>query len=281
MFQNNYKMMGVINITPNSFSDGGVNFTPSNILENCQRMAATGVSCFDFGAESTAPFNQSIKAEVELQRFKENLSPVLKDILKLKKTLSIDTYKPRVFKELATEIYSLDPKVDLIWNDVSGCLDTEMIEVLKEFPSCTYVFSHNLAPNRELTSSHMDFQKEDNLILFFKKGLEELSFHKKVLIDPCFGFSKSFDQNWDLIRDLPKLASEFDNDLVLGLSKKSFLKTACKNMGDLELSYLEFLHLGILLNWQESKVINPYYLRVHDVALGHFLTVGQQNLTLD
>jgi dihydropteroate synthase len=281
MSKSNFKMMGVINITPDSFSDGGRNFAPECILENCNKMAKIGVDCFDFGAESTAPFNQKIKIEDELKRFKGNLFPVLGEILGLKKSISIDTYKTDVFKELAGEVYKLDPSADLIWNDVSGNIDSKAIYVLKEFPNCTYVLSHNLAPTRALTNSHIEYQ-EDKLCIeeFFKKGLSKLSFHEKVLLDPCFGFSKSFDQNWQIINDLPKIFKNFDNGLVLGLSKKSFLKSVCKKLGPTGLSYLEILHLGILLNWQENMGLNPYYLRVHDVAMGHYLTSGQLNLTL-
>lgn len=281
MTKTNFKMMGVINITPNSFSDGGKNLNPQSILRNCQRMASLGVDCYDFGAESTAPFNQKIEAAIELKRFKENLFPVLGEILKLKKSISIDTYKTEVFRELAMEIYRLDPSAALIWNDISGSVDDLSIKALKEFPNCTYVLCHNLAPTREESSDHIKYIKDElSLEEFFKRGLEKLSFHKNILLDPCFGFSKSPDQNWMIIKSIAKLYETFDNALVLGISKKSFLKSVCKKFEDTELSYLEILHLGILLNWQNELGLNPYYLRVHDVALGHFLTLGQQNLTI-
>lgn len=273
--------MGVINITPNSFSDGKKNFSPESILKNCIDMSRRGLHCFDFGAESTAPFNEKIDAEQELARFKENLYPVLKEVLGLKKTISIDTYKPEVFREVAREVYSIDSNTDLIWNDVSGTVDTDTKDVLKAFPKLKYVLSHNEAPTKAETSDHMKFQKEElDLESFFNEGLAELSFHKTILLDPCFGFSKSLDQNWELILGLPKLCSKFKNDWVLGLSKKSFLKKICAKSGDYDSLDLEILHLGILLNWQEKIDLNPYYLRVHDVALGQFLTSGQHNLTI-
>lgn len=272
--------MGVINITPNSFSDGGKNLAPETILLNCQKMAKLGASCFDLGAESTAPFNDKVSLELELGRFKENLFPVLGDILKLKRTISIDTYKPAVFSALAEEIYRIDSKTNLIWNDVSGSVDPSLKETLKEYPDCTYVLSHNLAPRRELTSDHMDYLEEElDLRSFFESRLAKLAFHQKILLDPCFGFSKDFNQNWELILKLPELVASFENGWVLGLSKKSFLRSAGQKLTDERAIFTEILHLGILLNWQENLPLNPYYLRVHDVALGHFLTLGQQDLT--
>ncbi len=272
--------MGVINITPDSFSDGGQNLTPQKVLSNCLKMTKLGVDCFDFGAESTAPFNEKISIDSELNRFEENLFPVLEEILHLNKTISIDTYKPEIFREVASRVYKINSKAQLIWNDVSGSVDDSLKETLKEYPRCTYVLSHNLAPSRFLTSDHMNYLEEDlDLKSFFERGVQSLSFHQEVFLDPCFGFSKTFDQNWELIQKLPDLVKSFDKGWVLGVSKKSFLKSVAKKVASPGPKMTELLHLGILLNWQENLPINPYYLRVHDVALGHFLTLGQQELT--
>lgn len=276
-----FKFMGVVNITPNSFSDGGVVSTPSLVLEKVREHYSNGASSFDFGAESTAPSNKPITIDEELKRFEELLYPVVREIAKLRKPISIDTYKPEVFKKVAKYIYSKDPSAELIWNDVSGSVDDELVKVLEGFPEVNYVFSHNLAPKRSLTSRHMEYQSPRlDLEDFFKVNLKELKFHENIILDPCFGFSKNFEQNWELIKFMPDLASYIKKPWLLGVSRKSFFKALTDEFEPKnDLSYREQLHSLVLSYWASKLPQGSYFIRLHDVAVGQLATQGQQLLT--
>jgi len=277
----NLKFLGVVNITPDSFSDGGQVNSPELVLEKTREHYKKGASAFDFGAESTAPMNPAISGEEELKRFEELLFPVIGDITNLRKPISIDTYKPEVFKAVAEKIYSVESSAELIWNDVSGSVDQSLIETLEVFPHIKYVLSHNLAPKRSLTSRHMEYQSPRlDLEEFFKTNLKELSFHENILLDPCFGFSKNFEQNWELIKYMPDLASYLKRPLVLGVSRKSFFKALTNDYGAKnDLSYRENLHSLVLSYWAQNLPQGSYFIRLHDVAVGQLALQGQQLLT--
>lgn len=273
-----FDFMGVVNLTPDSFSDGDGELNKEKVLEKCREHKEKGASVLDFGAESTAPFNAAISADEEMERFETLLFPILDDVLQLKKTISIDSYKPDVFKAVAQYIYSRDGQAKIIWNDVSGSLDQSLIETLEFFPNIHYVFSHNLAPKRSATSNHMEYVDAHlNVEPFFQIAQEELSFHQNLIFDPCFGFSKDADQNWELIRSMPDLCEKFNIPWLLGVSRKSFFK-GLLGASD-PISYREIPHAQVLSYWKENLPQGPYFIRLHDVALGHLVLKGQQNLT--
>ncbi len=205
--------MGVINITPNSFSDGGEFFTSDSISQRLNFLKKFDV--IDIGAESTAPMNASIAWESEWERW-QMILPFLKD---LTIPISADTYHPETIFKLLKHWQDEKFKSRLIWNDVSGKFDASVLEFLKS--KNDYIFCHNLAPSRELSGRHMDYlAAEINLTDYFKPHL-----HPQVIFDPCLGFSKTYQQNWDIISDFERLQSEFTaTRWMIGFSRKSFLK---------------------------------------------------------
>lgn len=227
----NFYTMGVINITPNSFSDGGKFNDPQNFKRKFIDLCGWA-DIIDVGAESTAPFNQKVSENDELSRFEQYFYPLLKELSDPKKVISIDTYKVAVFKSVYLEIKNYWPQTKVIFNDVSGVIDEELLKLLKEQKDLTYVFSHNLVTTRNDTSDHMslcskkmgeEFLKEYNK--YFEdglKGLEEFN----VWVDPCFGFAKTREQNHLLLKNMPKLLECIPADIsvVYGISRKSFLR---------------------------------------------------------
>lgn len=277
------KFMGVVNITPDSFSDGGVNFSSAAILKSTKKLLNDGADFIDFGAESTAPFNSKISAQEELTRFKEFLLPALPELLKLTSRISFDTYKPEVFVELAEEVFKIDKNCQLTWNDISGHVDSKTHEVLKAYPNTSYVLSHNLAPTRAQANEHMDFVNDDlstaDVVNFFKEKLA-LFDHEQILLDPCFGFSKTAKQNWMLIKELPSISANFSNGWLLGISKKSFLQKKSIGVdGASKLSYSESMHILAIYHWLREMPQVAKTIRLHDVALGKNAVSFQQNLT--
>ena len=210
--------MGVINITPNSFSDGGNFNNPNNFFKHANYLIDNGVDILDLGAESSAPMNKAITINEEISRFDKNVLPVL-DQLPNKIQISIDTYKIETIQYLLSkpcfEKYYNDEL--LIWNDVSG--QTHDIKALmNKYPKLKYIHCHNLVDDRSKTLDHMDYSNSELSLKSFFNGSPHL-------LDPCFGFSKTRQQNFELWKRLSGLISTFhENTWVIGISRKSFLR---------------------------------------------------------
>lgn len=221
------KFMGVLNLTPNSFSDG----FKLDIDESKKRFSniCSWADIIDIGCESTAPFNKAILDREELDRFKNFFYPLLPIIEGFSGAISIDTYKVSVFGEVYKEIRKFCPSAKIIFNDISGQVDDELLSFLTANPEVQYVLCHNLAPSRELANSHQGYTYEgDNIIEdlaeFFQTRLEKLK-DFDVVLDPCFGFSKSREQNHYLLKEMKVLIQRFNqNSFVFGVSRKSFLQ---------------------------------------------------------
>lgn len=232
--------MGVMNFTPNSFSDGGELDTPEKIQKRLEQFG--NIDALDIGAESTAPMNEPISHETEWQR----LEPVI-PLIKETKNLSLDTYHP----ETVFKLYEI-LKRPFIWNDVSGKFDESVERFLSLHPDNLYVFSHNLAPSRELTGKHMNYLSNS----IGQEFLEEVAAYflpfkdrARVIFDPCFGFSKNYEQNWYLLENFAVLQARVKHsDWMLGISRKAFLR---KKLGIQQLTEdtkrdLDFYHQKVL-----------------------------------
>lgn len=219
------KRMGVINLTPNSFSDGGELLTPAGVEK---RILSFGtIDALDVGAESTAPFNSAIGASEEWKR----LDPFLPLLKSLKIPLSIDTYHVETIERIAHLWHLEQITTPLIWNDVSGKFDNAVKSFLKQNKNFYYVFCHNLAPSRELTTKHMEYLSAaegeaflGELTDYFLPYVQE-----RVIFDPTLGFSKTYEQNWTILNGMKTLQEKIPAyEWLLGFSRKSFLR---KKMG--------------------------------------------------
>ncbi len=211
-------LMGVINITPNSFSDGGEFNSSEKFLEQAHHLLANGADILDIGAESSAPMNRPISENLEIKRFNEIFLPNLNQLPK-ELTLSIDTYKLETMQYLLkqTIIQEYYEKKQLIWNDVSGQVQDSK-KLMELYPLLSYVHCHNNISDRSKTLDHMNYcQDSIDLEDYFKDS--------KFILDPCFGFSKTREQNYEIWRKLPDLLEKFhENTWVIGISRKSFLR---------------------------------------------------------
>ncbi len=213
--------MGVINITPNSFSGLGETLSPVKVSERIEEFG--NIDVLDVGAESTAPMNESIGFEEEWKR----LEPFLSILKSLSLPISIDTYHPETIGQLACFWKDEGIKSPLIWNDVSGKFDKYVEEFLELNKNFYYVFCHNLAPKRELAGKHMRFissfegqQYLEELASYFRPFKRE-----RVILDPTLGFSKTYEQNWLVLSKFGELQRKVDHDFwLLGFSRKSFLR---------------------------------------------------------
>lgn len=225
----NFELMGVINVTPDSFSDGSLHQSSHHLHNTLQHFKNYNVSILDIGAESSAPMNQAVGVVEETKRLKEYFweSDSLEEMLKFK--LSLDSFR---IETVETFIQKLGPQSKLIWNDVSGELDSACLQILERYPNLHYVYCHNEVKSRTNLFAHAKTFGEGDIIFrvlndysrvrdIFKKhvGLERLTF------DPCLGFSKRYEENLEILKRLPEIALELgETPLMLGLSRKSFLR---------------------------------------------------------
>ncbi len=271
----NFIPFWIVNITPDSFSDGGVWENNPQQLSKILSQLPTNYY-LDIGAESTAPGRVAVSVDDEISRlevfFREHLFK-----LKRKLRLSFDTYKKDTILWCLKECSKLPQVEEVIWNDVSGIYQDEVIEILKSHPKLKYILCHNKVRNREEVLSHTKMAQDNtnqefmHEIIDFFKNAEKFFTHQgavdRVIFDPAFGFAKTREQNLYLFENTDKLLNEFlGMDFMLGISKKSFLREINKTIHDpgqnelaqvLEATY--FNHIN-----STSKKI---YVRTHSLPL--------------
>jgi dihydropteroate synthase len=269
------KIFGVINLTPDSFSDGSLVSSPASLASKINSQIE--IDGIDIGAESTAPMNDSISAEEEIKRLTENLLPSLKS-WRGELSLSLDTYRIDTIKWL---LKHAPTGLSLVWNDVSGLMDEEVLDLLKANPSLKYVYCFNPMQKRVNGSSHMNFVQAGDVIeqarAFFGEGLKKvlsLKLTSQVIADPCFGFAKTREQNIDLAQRLPQLMEEMSYpEWMWGISRKSFLRNPVElNPKDPQVqSQLDGLGNLVYQEWLDRLVSHhTIYIRTHapESALG-------------
>lgn len=264
--------MGVVNLTPNSFSDGGVFNDPSKVFQQIKYLLESGVEIIDLGAESTAPFNDPIRKDEELSRFNELFFKIEKLSELRGVSISIDSYNPSVFEKLAARLLGLFPESKIIWNDVSGVYDLETERILEKFPKIKYVYSHNFSPKREETSNHMDYVKNitgpellNEIKLAFSQVLKK-QFSGRIILDPAFGFSKNHEQNIFLLENIEKLIHQFPEgqSFLIGISRKSFLQGLTGLSGRSEkIVASEKKHISYLRKIMDKNVKGSLIFRIH------------------
>lgn len=273
-----YRFMGVINVTPNSFSDGGIYLDKKNLQDRFVFFLQNEGVIPDIGFESTAPMNSSLTAEVEWQRFEFFLEVARNHHLN-GKLISLDTYRPQSFFKMSRELQKVNPELTLIFNDVSGVLDEELQNVLTALTKpFYYVYSFTHIPDRFHVLSHMQFNKNHSTSILSRllestrkaySFFSDLNLQDALIIDPGFGFSKSYEENWEIIDRWGEFVEGLEKErircpILVGLSRKSFLKKRLLlDLGrDCSLEELESLHFKCVNNIASASLSRPIF-RVH------------------
>jgi len=210
-----YTIMGVVNVTPDSFSDGGRYLDPGAAVEHGRRLAAEGAQILDVGGESTRPGAEDVPAAEELRR----VLPVVEGLAGAGPTVSIDTSKAAVAEA------ALDAGAGFV-NDVTafrGDPDLAGLVASRDVPCC---LMHMLGTPRTM----QDDPRYDDVVSEVKAFLDErLAFavaegvaEERVLLDPGIGFGKTVDHNLALLARLDEIAA-IGRPVVVGVSRKSFL----------------------------------------------------------
>lgn len=202
-------VMGILNITPDSFSDGGEANSLSSALERLNNLFEEGADIIDIGACSTAPKNKIVSVEEELKRLE-----ILPELVKNSKVpLSIDTFRPKVAG------FALECGVSII-NDESGVFDTEMAKVVKEY-SAGWIFMHTGGKTSKEVTEYENGVVDDAVAFFNEMKLKATDFgieEGSLCFDCGIGFGKSRDDDIELLKNCETL-SEY-SPLLIGVSRK-------------------------------------------------------------
>jgi dihydropteroate synthase len=239
-------LVGILNITPDSFSDGGKYIDPEIAIKRAEKMFIEGASLIDVGAESTRPNAIPLTDDEEWER----LEPVLKILLKkFPGKISLDSHHPKNI----IKAFNLGP---VIVNDVTGMNNPEMIKTVAELTATVIVshipyidiqLAHKLTPVIDVNQVKEELLNKESLLI--KAGLTS----DQIILDPGIGFGKTPEINLQLL-SFAKLLP--DKKIMIGYSRKRFL-------GERRMELQPNLKAG-----KVAKDSGAYYIRVHDVA-GH------------
>ena len=245
------KIMGVLNITPDSFYDGGNYTSKEKILGRVNTMINDGCDILDIGAYSSKPGAKNITPDEELKR----LSPVL-EIVRTKFPdiiISVDTFRSEVAKKVVAYF-----NVNII-NDISaGELDVKMFETMAEL-NVPYILMHMQGNPQNMQNNPQYNNVIQELMEYFSEKVEKLKLLgvHDLIIDPGFGFGKTVDHNYQILKYLDDFKI-FELPILVGLSRKSMINKI------LEISPEEALNGTTVLNTL-ALINGANILRVHDV----------------
>lgn len=252
-------IMGVLNVTPDSFSDGGLYLEPKEAVKRAVQMAEEGADIIDIGGESTRPGSQRIEAQEELKR----VLPVLKEVRRElpKVWISVDTYKAEVARAC------LEEGTDII-NDISGgTFDPQMYEVVSQY-HCPYVLTHIKGRPENWKESPPTYEDVvEEIVLWFEerlKRLAERSYKGQVILDPGIGFGKLPEHNVEILKRFHEF-KVFGLPLAVGVSRKSFIGLVLEGLLKKKTEPVDRL-FGSLGALAPAVMGGAHIVRVHDVA---------------
>jgi dihydropteroate synthase len=209
-------VMGILNVTPDSFADGGRHFSFTDALERAQTMIAEGVDIIDVGGESTRPGAERVSPDEEQNR----VVPIITELVELGAAVSIDTMRA------STALAAISAGAQFV-NDVSGGLaDADMAPLIAKNPQIQFVAMHWRGHSADMQSmavyknvvSEVKDELEDRTEALIKAGVQA----EQIILDPGIGFAKTAEHNWELLSNIDRL-SLLGYPLLIGASRKRFL----------------------------------------------------------
>ncbi len=244
-------IMGILNITPDSFFDGGTNSRENDAVKHGLRMAAEGADIIDVGGESTRPFSDPLPLDEELRR----VIPVIKTLAQeIGIPISIDTYKSEVASQ------AIDAGATMV-NDISALKFDPAMGQLVADAGVPIVLMHMKGTPKNMQSNPTYKDLFGEIIEFLRKAMEKASTagikRDFIIIDPGIGFGKSFNDNLKIINNLHKFSS-LGQPLLVGTSNKAFIGHV------LDLS-VESRETGTMATVAASVLNGANIVRVHNV----------------
>jgi len=244
------KIMGILNVTPDSFYDGGVHNSDKKILKHVEKMLNDGAAFIDIGAYSSRPNGINIDENEELNRVVPALELVNNTFPNT--IISIDTFRSKVAEACLNSGAS-------IINDISaGEMDKKMMKIVGKY-KVPYIMMHMKGnPQNMISRTNYDDMLKEIIKYFSKKINQALSYKiNDMIIDPGFGFAKDLRQNYNLLSNMDVLKI-LDKPIMVGISRKSMIYKSLKT------SAKESLNGTTVLN-TVSLIKGASILRVHDV----------------
>ena len=248
-------IMGVINLTPDSFSDGGDLNSPKKVIDQVDYFLSHGVDIVDLGAQSTRPGAEEVGSDIEIKRlvpYLKLIKSVYPDIL-----VSIDTFHSKVAQEALLNGAN--------WiNDVTGGRrDKEILDVVSKF-NCPFVITHSRGNSQNMN----ELSKYENVLsevkcsleTMIKNALEKNISRNNIIIDPGIGFSKDLDQNLEILRNLD-IFKNLDLPILIGASRKRFIGEILNEKNPKERD------IGTLAITCLCSYFNVDIVRVHNVKM--------------
>ena len=260
-------IMGVINLTPDSFSDGGDLDNTKKVLDQVNHFLCNGVDVIDLGAQSTRPGAEEVGSNIEIKRLIPDLKLIKSeypDVL-----ISIDTFNSEVAYEALLNGAN--------WiNDVTGGRrDKEILEVVSKF-NCPFVITHSRGNSQNMN----ELSKYDNLLIevkhsldnLIKNALEKKISERNIIVDPGIGFSKDINQNLEILKNM-EIIKNLNFPILIGASRKRFIGEILdeknpkeRDIGTLAISCLcSYFKIDIVrvhnvkMNYQILKVADSIY----------------------
>ena len=247
---NKPKIMGILNVTPDSFFDGGLYNTEKKVDVQVMKMIEDGMDILDVGGYSSRPGAKEISINEEINR----VIPVVKFIRRTYPELiiSIDTFRSEVARNC------LDLGIDII-NDISaGCIDENILDVVAEY-NCPYIMMHMKGTPQTMQNNPEYENLIKELLIYFAKRIY-LAREKgiiDIIVDPGFGFGKTLDHNYTIMKKIENFKL-LDLPILVGISRKSFITK------QLDIDKKDSLNGTTALNMYFLEK-NVNILRVHDV----------------
>lgn len=253
-------IMGIVNITPDSFSDGGVFFDPEKAVAHGEQLALQGADILDIGGESTRPFSETVTLDEELRR----VIPVIGALAKrVSIPISIDTTKAEVARQ------AIDAGATII-NDISALrMDEKMVDIVRDY-GVPVIIMHMLGTPKtmQIAPSYKNIIEEIRLFLEAaiqhaeKNGVDRT----RIIIDPGIGFGKTACHNLFLIKHIRALKSS-GCPILIGPSRKAFIRHILKEPEGAELSPdMPIVETGTQAVVAISALNGADIIRVHNVA---------------
>ena len=245
------QVMGIVNVTPDSFSDGGQHAGSAAALRHCEALLRDGADLLDIGGESTRPGSPPVPLDEELAR----VLPVVRGAVSLGVPVSVDTYKPGVMQQV------LDLGADIV-NDVWALRQTGAVEIVARHPHCGVCLMHMHREPQTMQAQPMEGDVPAQVLSFLKQRalvIQALGVEKaRILLDPGIGFGKTVAQNFALLARQHELL-QAGYPLLAGWSRKSPLGA----VSGLEVGsrIIPSIAAALLAVERGARVV-----RVHDVA---------------
>ncbi len=256
------KVMGIVNVTPDSFSDGGQHADTAAALHHCEQLLKDGAHLLDIGGESTRPGSLAVPLDVELAR----VVPLVREALKLGVPISVDTYKPEVMAAV------LDQGADII-NDIWGLRRVSetggpsALDVVRDHPACGVCLMHMHRNPQTMQLAPMEGDVVAQVLLFLEHSAQSLQaqgVHKtRIVLDPGIGFGKTVVQNFSLLARQGELLAA-GLPLLVGWSRKSSIGAVLQGPDDVAPVPTERV-LGSVAAALMAAERGAHILRVHDV----------------